>query len=234
MKNAFTMIELVFVIVVAGILSTMIAPNFQGNNLRQAANQVVSHIRYTQHLAMMDNKFDVNDAVWYRKRWTIRFVKDLKFTNVTCPNETLENAWSYMIFENTTCDSTTCNTNPNKSEFARDSLDNNKFLSGGYNNILCVDNDDNEIDEKSSDKMRLAEEYGVTNIIFGGGCRSSTTYLNFDNMGRPFNSYPRYNSYAISSTGYPRLIINACTITLWQGTKSITINIKPETGYTYI
>ena len=50
MKHAFTMIELVFVIVIAGILSAMIASSFDGNNLRQAADQIVSHIRYTQHL----------------------------------------------------------------------------------------------------------------------------------------------------------------------------------------
>jgi len=234
MKKAFTMLELVFVIVIVGIISVMIAPSFGGNKLRQAADQLISHIRYTQHLAMMDNKFDISDAVWYRKRWTIRFVEDLSFTNATCPNKNFNSVWSYMIYENTSCTTPTCNTNPNISEFARDPLDNNTFLSGGYNNVLCVDNSDNTVDKKSSSKMRLADEYGITNVTFGGGCRSSTTYISFDHIGRPFNSYPRYAPYAYSTTGYPRLIVNTCNIILSDGTNSITIAVEPETGYTHI
>ena len=62
MKKAFTMLELVFVIVIVGILSYFVSSSFQRNPLREAADQVVSHIRYTQHLAMIDDKFDPNDA----------------------------------------------------------------------------------------------------------------------------------------------------------------------------
>lgn len=73
MKKAFTMLELVFVIVIVGILSYFVSSSFQRNPLREAADQIVSHIRYTQHLAMMDDKFDPTDATWFRERWQIRF-----------------------------------------------------------------------------------------------------------------------------------------------------------------
>jgi prepilin-type N-terminal cleavage/methylation domain-containing protein len=70
-KHAFTMMELVFVIVVVGILSALIAPNFQRNTTREAADQIISHIRYTQHLAMMDDKYDPTNHNWYKNRWSI-------------------------------------------------------------------------------------------------------------------------------------------------------------------
>lgn len=72
-RFAFTMLELVFVIIVIGILAVLAMPNFTTNPLQQAAEQVASHIRYTQHLAMTDDKFDPSDPTWWRERWQIRF-----------------------------------------------------------------------------------------------------------------------------------------------------------------
>ena len=57
-KKAFSLIELIFVIVIIGILSSVLVPRFDRPTLIEAAHQIISHIRYTQHLAMVDNKFD--------------------------------------------------------------------------------------------------------------------------------------------------------------------------------
>ena len=91
MKKAFTMLELIFVIVIVGILSFIAASSFQRNTLREAADQLVSHIRYTQHLAMMDDKFKSNGANaqnWFRENWQIRFHRTVD----------TELVWSYSIF----------------------------------------------------------------------------------------------------------------------------------------
>ena len=71
--NSFTLIELVFVIVVIGILAAVIVPRIHSNKLQEAANQLVSHIRYTQHLAMIDDRFDSSDPTWYKTLWQVRF-----------------------------------------------------------------------------------------------------------------------------------------------------------------
>ena len=60
MKKAFTMLELVFVIVVIGILAAAIIPSTRTNPAQEAAIQLLSDIRYTQHLAMIDDKYGQN------------------------------------------------------------------------------------------------------------------------------------------------------------------------------
>jgi len=87
LTRAFTMLELVFVIVIVGIISVMIAPSFSGNKPREAADQMISHIRYTQHLAMMDNKFDSSNQNWYKDRWNI----DLNTTSYSISYEQYKN-----------------------------------------------------------------------------------------------------------------------------------------------
>ncbi|MDD3598372.1 type II secretion system protein [Sulfuricurvum sp.] len=72
-RFAFTMLELVFVIIVIGILAVLAMPNFTTNPLQQAAEQVARDIRYTQHLAMMDDKYDPADPAWFRENWQIDF-----------------------------------------------------------------------------------------------------------------------------------------------------------------
>ena len=74
--RAFTMLELVFVIVVVGILSFIAASSFQRNTVQEATDQLLSHIRYTQHLAMMDDKFNAGIANWYRNQWHLDIVVD--------------------------------------------------------------------------------------------------------------------------------------------------------------
>lgn len=73
MKKAFTLLELVFVIVIAGILAFVLIPKSSDTKLLESANQLISHIRYAQQLALNNDQFDPNDKDWYKKMWRIEF-----------------------------------------------------------------------------------------------------------------------------------------------------------------
>jgi len=213
MKNAFTMIELVFVIVIVGILSVMIVPNFQGNNLRQAADQVVSHIRYVQHLAMMDDKFDSTDSHWYRHRWQIVFNSDGHTYN----------KHAYTIFHD---DNENGNPNLTTNEVAINPMNDSQYLTGGYSNIIYSDG------IGATKSMNLGMEYGITDVVLSSTCKfAGSSRISFDRLGRPLKGSPKSFS-AIYQTN--RLITNKCNITLTDGIDNIVIQIEPETGYVHI
>jgi len=73
MKKAFTMLELVFIIVVIGILAAVIIPSTRTNPVQEAAVELVSQIRYTQHLGMVDDMYDAANSTWMANRWQIVF-----------------------------------------------------------------------------------------------------------------------------------------------------------------
>ena len=75
-KLAFSVLEIVFVIIVIGILAINAIPHSDPNLLEHASEQVANHIRYTQHLAIIDDKFLATDQHWYKKRWQIRFLSN--------------------------------------------------------------------------------------------------------------------------------------------------------------
>ena len=157
MKKAFTMLELVFVIVVAGILAAVIIPSTRTNPLQEAAIQVLSDIRYTQHLAMVDDKYDVSNANWYRARWQIFFQLD----NSGNGNQV------YGIYT----DKDTDNNAPENGEMALDPLSGNQMTG-------------NSLFTNRIESMDLTHRYGVANRAFGGGCAGSQRIM-FDNLGRP-------------------------------------------------
>ena len=109
--RAFTMIELIFIIVVVGILAAVAIPRVERNGLIEAADQLAAHIRYTQQLAMGDNKFSATDPNWHRKLWRIQFLG------------TRYSVWSDNNFNST----------PNANEYAVDPMNPAKLLTSAGN-----------------------------------------------------------------------------------------------------
>jgi len=158
MKKAFTLLELIFVIVVIGIISTIALPRLGGGELRKATDQVVSHIRYTQHLAMVDDKFDSNNTDWFKARWQIYFQLD-NFVNG-------HNVYSIYTDRNLNDAA-----NPSGDELALDPLTKRRMSGNSLFNPNRVEN------------MNLTEQYDVSNIDTTG-C-ANTQRIFFDHMGRP-------------------------------------------------
>lgn len=215
MKKAFTMLELVVVIVVIGIIAVAALPRINDDHIAEAADQVMSHIRYTQHLAMQDSKFDPTDARWFRKRWSITFTQA-----AFCDGG---NEWRYSVYHDD--GDATGNLN-SANEVARDPLDPSKFMSSGWAGISkanCAN---------ASSKYNLARKFGITNVELRGVCGDSNLQtISFDEFGRPMQGVSTTGTSA--TRGYDRLVHNGqnCQIVLSTAKKTATITVTPETGF---
>ena len=81
-KPAFTMLELVMVIVVLGILAALAIPRLDRDLRQEAKDNILSAIRYTQHLAMNDDK-TVPGTAWQSNLWKISFQSDGSFYTIS-------------------------------------------------------------------------------------------------------------------------------------------------------
>ena len=178
MKKAFTLIELVFVIGVLGILTFALWPTKQPTQALEAARQIVAHIRYTQHLALNDDKFATHtdtggtDSIakdWYKRLWRITF------SNITADEKCKIGGWRYAVYQNIAGNLSDSGQPNGTIEAARNPAQAGKVLSACYSGLST----------NTSDELNLSQTYKIENIDFSG---FGTQGIIFDELGR---AYPR-------------------------------------------
>ncbi len=206
-RSAFTMIELVMVIVVLGILAAIALPRFERDIKQEAADSVLSDIRYTQHLALMSSKHKFDEPKWQRAFWKISFEScgggSGFFTSIGTDAD-----WGGDI---------------SQTEAAIDPANGKVMLWS--NAVSCA----NGGDSNTSDRIFLTKKFGIKAIAGAGGC-NGIQHIGFDHLGRPHVSFsgstaPTYGSYMNA----------ACTFTFTMSDDdTFSIRINPETGYAFI
>jgi len=174
--KAFTMIELVMVIVVLGILAALSIPRLDRDLTQEASDTVLSAIRYTQHMALLDDKHKFDDTQWQREFWRIEF------------ESCADNGTFLSIGSDTDHDG---------------SLDSDETLLDPANgkNMFWQNTSNCESggDDTASENIFLYKKYGVRTISGSGGC-DGLKHIGFDHLGRPHVSFsgstqPNYASY---------------------------------------
>ncbi len=206
-RMAFTMIELVLVIVVLGILAALAMPRLDRDLQQEAADTILSNIRYTQHLALTDDKHSFNDPAWQRAFWSISF----------------ENCSGGNIFLGIGTDMD----GEGDTDLTEAALDPTNGKPMFWQNTLsCQSGDDLS---SSSENIFIGKKFGVSAVTGGGGC-AGVQHIGFDHLGRPHVSFS-----ASSVPNYATYINNTCTFTFTMSSgPALIINIEPETGYAYI
>lgn len=182
MKKAFTLVELVFVVVVIGILAFALWPTKQPTQALEAARQIVAHIRYTQHLALNDDKFATHtdtgstDSIakdWYKRLWRITF------SNLTANKDCKIGGWQYAVYQNIAGDLSDSGQPNGTIEAARNPAQAGKVLSACYSGLST----------NTSDELNLSQTYKIENIDFSEFATDSRIQgIIFDELGRAYPS----------------------------------------------
>lgn len=157
-RFAFSMLELVFVIVVIGILAVALIPQYERDNISEAAYQVARHIRLAQHHAMVEDRVnDPSPANWQGTLWRITFVSGTK-------------GECYQVH----ADRDLNGGNPAADERAVDPLT-RRYIWG---DTSCSDTN-----ADVNDDVLLWKSFGVTNLTVCGG--GGAKHIAFDFLGTP-------------------------------------------------
>jgi len=205
MKSAFTMLELVMVIVVLGILAALAIPRMDRDIQQEAADNILSAIRYTQHLALMDDKTDPFDVNWQQKLWMIKFTGG-------------SNAYYTVSSDSDKSGSI------EKTECAIDPA-NGKYMYHLNTNPTQADESPNVV---------IGHKYGINSISPNGGCSSQHIAFDhlgrpFNGLKTTSGGTLAANDYAKYMTADCNL-----TFSFAGGEDNVSIIIEKETGYAYI
>jgi len=210
-RSAFTIIELIFVIVVLGILASLAMERVDRDLKQEASETILSHIRLAQQLALRDNKHrQDNNGLWQRAYWRFEYGKCKNTTNLDGTA-----AYYYRVGAATTLDKAF-----NKNESAINPVD-GKYL---YTINSC---DDLKKDESST--ILISKKFGINKIEKYGGC-NKVQHIAFDYLGRPHHQIGSYGS-----ADFSKIMVNDCRLKFKMATgDSFTIIIEAETGHAYI
>lgn len=225
MKKAFTLVELIFVIVILGILAFALWPTKQPTQALEAARQIVAHIRYTQHLALNDDKFathkddeGTNENIakdWYKRLWRITF------SNGKTDDKCKSDDWRYAVYQNIAKDLSDKG-QPNGAIEAAQNPANGKLLSACYSGLV----------ENTSSELNLGLTYKITNIDFKEFATDSRIQgIIFDELGRAYPNgewsvaYDNKRKFSQGNGSYGRIKLSA------KDGSSANILVFTQSGY---
>jgi len=153
------MLELIFVIVIIGIMAALVIPRMDRDVRMEATNQLLTHIKYTQHLAMTEDVYSDVVANWFLARWTIQ----------------LYACGGYVVYTDTNLGG-----GANRAEAA---LEPQSRKSLFIDNLCTM-----PMPVTDYEKVNLAGYFDVTNISTIGCGVAPGLSIAFDTLGRPYSS----------------------------------------------
>lgn len=141
----------------------MAIPKIQISKLQLATDKILIYLNYTRYIAMIDNKYSVNDREWQKKRWTLKFQK--------CSNP--DDGLYFVVYS----DESGGTAHFKKTETLKDPL-NDKYL---YSNYHCTPKSN-----ESSDIL-LTKKYGIKDIDISCNTTSTIGQISFGYDGKIYS-----------------------------------------------
>jgi len=216
LKPSFTILELVIVIIIIGILASTVSIFIPNNNLQVAADNLIKNIRFTESLALKDDKYqpfpennssleENRSKYWFRRFWQFRLGKS-------------NNCYFFEVYsdENLNGDASPV------SEFAKDPL-NNKYIAGNYSASTAL-------------KDANLCNFGINSVTYHTvsstpiDVKNKSLHIYFDNYGNVYIS--KNNNKSLNIFNNMKLLTSNLEINLTQDKKSKIITITP-TGFVF-
>jgi len=201
-KKSFTLLELIFVISIIAIITSQVTLKNNISKLKLAKQQIILHLKYLRYIAMIDNKYDNTDPLWFRERWTLKFLN--------C-NKNIGGLY-YVIYSDKNQ-----NGHISKNETLKDPLTNNYLYS-----YQCKE--DNLYDKNNL--VLLTKKYGIKDIKISCNDTSSVGQISFDSSGEAYSRLSTKNNdikkYRLKSN---------CIIEIYDKNSKEMIVINANTGF---
>ena len=203
MKKSFTILELMIVILLLGFLYTQFLPKNKIDYLDEAINRLSLYLSEVRYKALIDDKFDLKDNLWHKKRWTLKFFR--------CRDEV--DGIYYSIYSNT---------NESGTPSADDSLKDPLTQKNIYSSNQCKENNSN------SKYVLVTKNFEIKDVKVSCNETTSLGQLSFGSDGKV---YAKLSAYENEASKYE--ITQPCSIKfISKENKSKEIILFPSTGYT--
>ena len=163
MKKAFSILELIIVISLITVVTSISFPKLNISKLQLATDKMIIYLNFTRYISMLDNKHDIDDVEWEKKRWTLKFQR--------CSNA--EDGLYFVVYS----DQSGGTAHFKKSETLKDPL-NNKYLYSGY---------DCKANKNESPDVLLTKKYGIQDIIISCNTTSTIGQISFGYGGKIYS-----------------------------------------------
>jgi len=200
------MLELIFVIVVLGIIAALAIPRLERDLRQEAADNILSAIRYTQHMALMDNKHNLNSTDWHKSFWTIFFQANGQYYTIS----------SNIDYGNSV----------DRNETARDPVTGQRFFSDD----ATIDADESKTIFLNHNYG--IDTIDFTNCQTTSNGTNVSNHIAFDHMGRPHKGMygVATNIYDTRMNADCRITFSFSDASI----DPIVIRIQEETGYAQV
>lgn len=203
MKKSFSLLEIVLTILLISFIYTIFLPKNRINYIDEVTTRMQLYISYVRYKALIDDKFDLQDSLWHKKRWTIKFFR--------C-RESVGGIY-YSIYSDN---------NKTGIPSAEDSLKDPLSQKNIYSSNYCEENSSN------SKFVLLTKNFGITDVQISCNDTTSLGQLSFDSDGKVYSKLSNYanesNEYEINKPCFLKFIS--------KDAQSRELVINPYTSYT--
>lgn len=217
-RNAFTILELIFVIIIIGILAALALPRYERDIRQEAADNILSAIRMARLMALTDDVTDPRHNDWQKAFW--------RFGIEGCS----DNGIFYYVASD---------------KDRQGGIDTNEIVNDPANGLHMMGDNSKPCEKKAqqgaSPNIFLTHKYGIADgdISFcGNNPQQGPNYIGFDHMGRPHQGFATTSSSGGSTApDYNTILHQDCNITVnfsQSGADPVTIVVEKGTGHTYI